>query len=135
MGTFESLKLQFLNLPCPVFVWVAVNEGGKDVLRYDGIMVTNGQIINVLAPLGGWQVGNYPIKVVLTNKSSLWQISCCDKVEVEQLLVEISAPPSPPCCPAPPQPCCELKWYPCWPCTVAVATVAFFLFNLLICDP
>ena len=136
--TNEFLKLRITNIPWNIdaYLYLVRNDGGKDVVIYGGAKVWNGAIFAVPAPVDGWKVGTYPIKIIVTT-NRLWEIvdnrlvenysySCCP-LEVEQILITIRTPP----CPSQP-PCWQINV--CWQCLIP-PVLGVILLNLLICDP
>jgi len=148
--TQEPLKLRITGLPwnADAYLYLVRNDGGRDVVIYGGAKVWNGAVFAVPAPVDGWKVGTYPIKIIVTT-NRLWEIVdnrlvpttylyyCCAGVEVEQILITIRTPPS--CCPPPPSccppqpPCCQINVY--WECLIPPVVIGAILLNLLICDP
>jgi len=138
--TQEPLKLRITGLPwnADAYLYLVRNDGGKDVVIYGGAKALSGTVFAVPAPVDGWKVGTYPIKIIVTT-NRLWEIVdnrlvqnysyyCCP-LEVEQILITIRTPPS--CCPPQP-PCCQIN---CWQCFVPPVVIGAILLNLLICDP
>jgi hypothetical protein len=90
-----------------MYLYLARNDGGKDTLIYSGILINDGSCVKVPAPAGGWLIGTYPIKIILSNirfdvkdgKLVLTNFQyCCANIEVEQILITIQTPPCCCCC-------------------------------------
>lgn len=114
----EPLRLKIYGIPycTTAYVYIFINVGGIDLPVYTSVPVKESALFLIPPPKGRWEVGTYPIKVVISigdvidGKPSS---NCCLNVEVEQILLVVSPDPTP--CPPPTKFSCETRcaWIPC----------------------